>query len=209
MIPLSWSGQSAGTGVLRTRCIGCWTSPSARMTAGCATGRLHATSPSCARSPSIWSPGTGARKPAYVAGARRLLGTTPTCSRSSHTKLMREPWVYEGIVKPDGKPSILTLNADYFLINRPIAKFLYRLARKAAGETEAFYSLPEVHRRSRSKLPPHKFRQAVEEIVADAKLDPLPDYDLILEPGTRAPVLRMRHRKRALPPSEPSGTSAS
>src|SRR5829696_2060213 len=71
MIPLSWSGQSAGTGVLRTRCIGCWTSPSARMTAACATGRLRATLLSFARSLSTWSPGTGAPKPAYVAGAKK------------------------------------------------------------------------------------------------------------------------------------------
>src|SRR5215210_4473718 len=92
MIPPSWSGRSAGTGVLRTRCIGCWTSPSGRMTAACATGRLRATSLSFARSLSTWSPGTGAPKPAYVAGARRPPGTTATCSRSSHTKLMREPW---------------------------------------------------------------------------------------------------------------------
>src|SRR4051812_21875316 len=91
MIPLPWSGRSAGTGALRTRCIGCWTSPSVRMTAACATGQRRATWPSFARSLSTWSPKTGAPKPAYGAGARRLLGTTATCSRSSHTKLMREP----------------------------------------------------------------------------------------------------------------------
>src|SRR4051812_355594 len=62
------------------------------MTAGCATGQRHATWPSFARSLSTWSPETGAPKPAYGAGARRLLGTTATCSRSSHAKLMREPW---------------------------------------------------------------------------------------------------------------------
>src|SRR3954447_25190563 len=62
------------------------------MTAACATGQRHATWPSFARSLSTWSPETGARKPAYGAGARRLLGTTATCSRSSHPKLMREPW---------------------------------------------------------------------------------------------------------------------
>src|SRR3954451_11654762 len=140
---------------------------------------------------------------------RYKVGSRTSQDRIDQIEIEIPEWVYEGIVKPDGKPSILTLNADYFLINRPIAKFLYRLARKADGDTEAFYSLPEVHRRSGSKLPPHKFRQAVQEIVADARLDPLPDYDLILEPGTRAPVLRMRHRKRALPPSEPSGTPAS
>ncbi|ACA17854.1 replication protein [Methylobacterium sp. 4-46] len=114
-------------------------------------------------------------------------------------------WVYEGIVKPDGKPTILTLNADYFLINRPIAKFIYRLARKAAGETEARYSLPELHKRSGSKLPPHKFRQAVEDIVQDAQLSPLPDYDLILEKSERSTVLRMRRRAARREGAESSG----
>jgi plasmid replication initiation protein len=131
-------------------------------------------------------------------GRYKVVSST-TQDRIDQIEIEVPMWVYEGIVNPEGKPSILTLNADYFLINRPIAKFIYRLARKAAGEGEAFYSIPEVHRRSGSKLPPHKFRQAVEEIVADAELDPLPDYDLILEPGSRAPVLRMRHRKRGIP----------
>src|SRR4051794_25482675 len=35
----------------------------------------------------------------------------------------------------------------------PIAKFLYRLARKAAGHAEARYGLAELHKRSGSKLP--------------------------------------------------------
>jgi len=145
-----------------------------------------------------------------------LIGRYKVVSRTTQDRIDQieieiPTWVYEGIVKPDGKPSILTLNADYFLINRPIAKFIYRLARKAAGEGEAFYSLPEVHKRSGSKLPPHKFRHAVEQIVADAKLDPLPDYDLILEQGERSAILRMRHRTRParLTPATPSSVAAS
>src|SRR4051812_23996893 len=55
------------------------------------TGRLRATSLFFARSLSTWSPETGPPKPASAAGARRLPGTTPTCSKSSHAKLMREP----------------------------------------------------------------------------------------------------------------------
>ena len=105
-------------------------------------------------------------------------------------------WVYEGVVKPDGKPSILTLNPDYFLINRPIAKFLYRLARKAAGQTEARYGLSELHKRSGSKLPRHKFKQAIEEIVASAV--PLPDYDLSLIEGEKETLLRMVNRTRTI-----------
>src|SRR3954453_5144739 len=54
----SWSGRSADIGALRTRCIGCWTSTSARMTAACATRRLRATSPSFARLPLTLSPRT-------------------------------------------------------------------------------------------------------------------------------------------------------
>ena len=104
-------------------------------------------------------------------------------------------WVYEGIVKPDGKPSILTLNPDYFLITRPIAKFLYRLARKAAGTSNAKYGMTELHRRSGSRLPHHKFKQAIREIV-DAAVR-LPDYDLLIVDGEREPVLIMTNRTHA------------
>jgi plasmid replication initiation protein len=107
-------------------------------------------------------------------------------------------WVYAGVVRPDGKPSILTLNPDYFLINRPIAKVLYRLARKAAGDGEARYSLTEVHKRSGSKLPPHKFRQAIEEIVEAAKTTPLPDYDISIDQGKSDLILVMKRRDASL-----------
>ena len=106
-------------------------------------------------------------------------------------------WVYDGVVNPNGKPSILTLNPEYFLIARPLAKFIYRLARKAAGDTEAYYKVSDLHYRSGSKLPMHKFRAAIEEIVAASQDDPLPDYDLELRNGERGGVLRMAHRKQA------------
>ena len=103
-------------------------------------------------------------------------------------------WVYEGVVQPNNKPSILTLNPDYFLIAKPIARFIYRLARKAAGQSEAFYTLEDLHYRSGSKLPKRKFQQAVEEIVSNANLDPLPDYDLTLMSGQAGPILHMKRR---------------
>ena len=118
--------------------------------------------------------------------------TRTTMERIDQVEIEIPNWVYEGVVKPDGKPSILTLNPDYFLITRPIAKFLYRLARKAAGQTEARYGLAELHKRSGSKLPPHKFRHAIQEIVEAAV--PLPDYDLSLVKGEGGPVLRMVNR---------------
>jgi plasmid replication initiation protein len=131
-----------------------------------------------------------------------LIGRYKVVTRTSQERIDKVEieipnWVYEGVVKADGsKPSILTLNPDYFLIARPIAKFIYRLARKAANDTEAVYSLNELHRRSGSKLPKHKFRQAIEEIVVATKDDPLPDYDLILEEGAKGQLLRMRFRSK-------------
>ena len=108
-------------------------------------------------------------------------------------------WVYDGVVQPEGKPTILTLNPDYFLIAQPIARFLYRLARKAAGADEAHYLVSDLHYRSGSALPAGKFRRKVEEIVERAKHDPLPDYDLALKPGKRGPILHMVRRVEPAP----------
>lgn len=104
-------------------------------------------------------------------------------------------WVYDGVVRPDGKPTILTLSPSYFLLSRPLAKFLYRLARKAAGDSEAFYRVDDLHYRSGSKLPAHKFRAAIQEIVQASMNDPFPDYDLELREGERGLVLKMTKRR--------------
>ena len=104
-------------------------------------------------------------------------------------------WVYEGIVHPERNPSILTLHPDYFLIAKPLARFLYRLARKAAGTTEAYYAVADLHRRSGSKMAEGDFVKQVRAIVGSAELDPLPDYDLRLIRGKSGPVLHMIHRQ--------------
>jgi plasmid replication initiation protein len=146
-----------------------------------------------------------------------LIGRYKVVSRTNQDRIDQveidiPEWVYEGVVKlkdRDRKPTILTLNPDYFLITRPIAKFLYRLARKAAGHAEARYGLAELHKRSGSKLSRHKFRQAIQEI-ANATV-PLPDYDLTLIEGQSGPVLRMVNRATASndPPIDPLTTPTS
>ena len=128
-----------------------------------------------------------------------LIGRYKVVSRTAQDKIelveMDIPtWVYEGVVQPGNRPSILTLNPDYFLIAKPIARFIYRLARKAAGQSEAFYTVDDLHYRSGSKLPRRKFQHALEEIVASTDVDPLPDYDLNLMVGHSGPVLHMKRR---------------
>ena len=130
----------------------------------------------------------------------QLIGRYKVVSRTSKdmidvVQIGIPDWVYDGVVLPEGKaPSILTMSPGYFLINKPIAKFIYRLARKAAGQTDAHYTLKDLHYRSGSQLPLHKFRQTVEEIVDSTRVDPLPDYDLWLTDGRDGPVLHMRRR---------------
>lgn len=142
-----------------------------------------------------------------------LIGRYKVVSRTNQDRIDQVEieipgWVYDGVVRPDGKPTILTLNPDYFLLSRPIARFVYRLARKAAGETEAFYSLKELRKRSGSTMPLRKFRVAIQEIVEAAKTVPLPDYDLELEDRGHDLVLIMRNRSRKLPPPEQSAAAS-
>lgn len=115
-------------------------------------------------------------------------------------------WVYQGIVNPDEKPSVLTLHPDYFLITQPLGRFIYRVARKSAGLSGfSQYGLELLHLRSGSKMPFHKFREAVHDFVKQCKTYPLPEYDLELIPSRKGEKLRMVDRKRKLefkPPME-------
>jgi plasmid replication initiation protein len=130
-----------------------------------------------------------------------LIGRYKVVSRTNQDRIDQieievPDWVFEGVVRPDGKPTILTLNPDYFLLSRPIAKFIYRLARKAAGETTACYSLKELRKRCDAKMPMRKFRKTIEEIVETARTTPLPDYDLSLEDRGHDLMLHMSKRTR-------------
>lgn len=128
-----------------------------------------------------------------------LIGRYKVVSRTAQDKIDLveidiPTWVYDGVVQPETRPSILTLNPDYFLIAKPIARFIYRLARKAAGKSEAFYTIEDLHYRSGSKLPQRKFLNSVKEIVGNSETDPLPDYDIFLIPGQNGPILHMKRR---------------
>lgn len=117
-----------------------------------------------------------------------------TSDRIDHIEIVIPDWVYHGIVSDDGRASILTLNPDYFLIKKPTARFIYRLARKAAGQDEAHYSLKDLYHRSGTSLPFHKFRSAVVGIVDRTASEQFPDYDLELLSGRGSPVLRISRR---------------
>nr|WP_244422923.1 replication initiator protein A [Bradyrhizobium sp. ORS 278] len=103
-------------------------------------------------------------------------------------------WVYESVVREKGTPQILTLNPDYFLISQGLGRMVYRLARRAAGRTEARYSILEVHKRSGSPQALPQFAQILRKLVAHCKMFPLPDYDIDLIEGQSGELLWMRYR---------------
>jgi plasmid replication initiation protein len=103
-------------------------------------------------------------------------------------------WVYLSLVRPETNLSILTLHRDYFLIGPGLGRFIYRLARKAAGKGEAHYSVTDIHRRSGSAQELRKFTYDLTALVSRTSLFPLPEYSLELTKGRDGPVLHMRYR---------------
>lgn len=103
-------------------------------------------------------------------------------------------WVYLSVVNNERTVPLLTLHEDYFLISSGIGRFIYRLARKAAGQSEATYSIREIYKRSGSSQEYRKFSYDLREFVTRTQAFPMPDYDLTLQEGKDGPVLRMTRR---------------
>ena len=99
-------------------------------------------------------------------------------------------WIYQEIV--GGKqPDVLTVHPDYFLIEPGIGRFVYRLARRAAGKGVAKWSFQTIYERSGSTGTFSKFRENLRKII---KANDLPEYALREEPGQSGPQLVMTHR---------------
>ncbi|WP_242011595.1 replication initiator protein A [Acetobacter fallax] len=99
-------------------------------------------------------------------------------------------WLYQEIVESK-TPNVLTVHPDYFLIEPGIGRFLYRLARRAAGRTEAKWSFQTIYDRSGSTGTFKKFSENLRKIIV---ADDLPQYALLEEKGQNGPQLVMQHR---------------
>lgn len=132
--------------------------------------------------------------------SRPLIGGYEVKSRTGTNKIDKieitiPDWVYESVVRNDTTLPLLTLHEDYFLISSGLGRFIYRLARKAAGKTEAKYSVRELHKRSGSVQEPRFFLRDLKDFVARTAAFPMPGYDLSLVPGQDgSQVLLMRRR---------------
>lgn len=127
-------------------------------------------------------------------GEFRVVSKTST-GKVDEVEITIPDWVYVGIVKNEATLPLLTIHNDYFLISSGIGRFIYRLARKAAGKGQAKYGAKEVHKRSGSSQEFRFFLRDLKEFVTLSQAFPMPEYDLALEEGKEGPNLLMRYRE--------------
>jgi len=100
-------------------------------------------------------------------------------------------WMYQEVA--DGKnPDVLAVHPDYFLIDPGIGRFVYRLARRAAGRTDAKWSFATIYERSGSTGTLKKFTENLRKVIT---ANDLPEYDLREEAGQSGPQLIMTPRQ--------------
>jgi plasmid replication initiation protein len=107
-------------------------------------------------------------------------------------------WLYKEVVE-EKTPAVLTVHPEYFLMTQGIGRFLYRLARRAAGKARAKWSFQTIYERSGSTGTFKKFTFTLRSLIG---ANDLPEYTLSELPGKTGPLLVMTHRD-ALPDQLP------
>jgi plasmid replication initiation protein len=99
-------------------------------------------------------------------------------------------WIYDEITSGT-KPEVLTVHPDYFLIDLGLGRFVYRLARRAAGKTHAKWSFKTIYERSGSTGEFKEFCRMMRELIA---ANDLPEYVLKQVDGKSGPQLLISNR---------------
>jgi plasmid replication initiation protein len=99
-------------------------------------------------------------------------------------------WIYMAVIDSSGS-AVLTVNQEYFSINSAVARFIYRLARRAAGNDSAKWGFKTVYERSGST----NFKEFCRTLRRLVTADNLPDYRLYEEAGVSGPLLVMVRRE--------------
>ena len=150
-------------------------------------------------------PSANGRRPMREVEAEGLVSSYKVLSYTENGKIasveIEAPkWLYREVT--EGKrPDVLTVHPDYFLIDPGIGRFVYRLARRAAGKGEAKWAFQTIYERSGSAGTFKEFRRILRNII---EANDLPEYELREEAGQGGPLLVMIYRDRAdeaLPPS--------
>lgn len=103
-------------------------------------------------------------------------------------------WLYNEVVEVK-TPSVLTVHPEYFLILPGVGRFLYRLARRAAGKARAKWTFKLIYERSGSVGTFKEFCRILRKLIAS---NDLPEYTLAELPGKVGPLLVITHRDASL-----------
>ncbi len=123
-------------------------------------------------------------------GAYKILSRTET-GKVCGLQIEAPDWIWQAITQRR-RPEVLALHPDYFLIQSGIGRFLYRLARQAAGQSEAQWSFRKIYERSGSSGTFREFCRHLRKIICG---DALPEYTLREVHGKTGPQLVIRHRQ--------------
>jgi len=99
-------------------------------------------------------------------------------------------WLFNEITAGK-RPDVLTVHPEYFLIEPGIGRFIYRVARRAAGKDQAVWAFHTLYQRSGSTGTLKKFTENLRKVIA---ANDLPEYQLEEEQGQSGPLLVMTHR---------------
>ena len=103
-------------------------------------------------------------------------------------------WIYREVTG-GRQPDVLTVHPDYFLIEPGLGRFVYRLARRAAGKSTAKWAFKTIYERSGSTGTFKEFCRMMRRMI-DA--NDLPEYDLREEDGQSGPLLLITRRTDAM-----------
>lgn len=141
---------------------------------------------------------TTSGKPMREVKAEGLIGGYSVLSQTdlgkvASVEIEAPTWLYKEVT--DGKrPDVLTVHPDYFLIDPGIGRFVYRLARRAAGKGQATWSFKTIFERSGSAGTFKEFCRLLRKVIQS---NDLPEYILHEEMGQDGPLLKMSHLAHA------------
>lgn len=131
-------------------------------------------------------------------GLYRVVSRTDT-GKVSSIEITAPNWIYREVTS-GAKPDVLTVHPDYFLIEPGLGRFVYRLARRAAGKTDAKWAFKTIYERSGSAGSFKEFCRMMRKLI---EANDLPEYALQEEPGQKGPLLLITRRSNAPVLDEP------
>ncbi|OHV78546.1 replication initiator protein A [Rhizobium sp. LCM 4573] len=102
-------------------------------------------------------------------------------------------WIYREVVEGT-RPDVLTVHPDYFLIDPGLGRFVYRLARRAAGRGNASWLFRTIYERSGSAGTFKEFCRMMRKLI---EANDLPEYSISETEGQAGPMLVIQYRGAA------------